>query len=98
MLEAGLFTKFPKPDYCIALHCDSTLAAGKVGVRGGYQLANVDSVDITMIGRCVDGAFPHTPIDPVVMGAQLVIDLQTIVSRETKPTDPAVVTVGSFHG
>src|SRR5262245_19326854 len=98
MLDEGLFTKFPKPDYAIALHCDSALETGKVGVRGGYALANVDSCDITMIGRGGHGAYPHTTIDPVVMGAQLVVDLQTIVSRETKPTDPAVITVGSIHG
>jgi amidohydrolase len=98
MLDDGLFTRFPKPDYCLALHCDSTLATGKVGIRGGYALANVDSCDITMIGRGGHGAYPHTTIDPVLMGAQLVVDLQTIVSRETKPTDPAVVTVGSIHG
>jgi amidohydrolase len=98
MLEEGLFTRFPKPDYAIALHCDSTLATGKIGVRGGYSLANVDTVDITMLGRGGHGAQPHTTLDPVVMGAQLVLDLQTIVSREIKPTEPAVVTVGSIHG
>jgi hippurate hydrolase len=98
MIEQGLFTRFPRPDYAIALHCDSALATGMVGIRGGYALANVDSCDITLIGRGGHGAYPHTTIDPVVMGAQLVLDLQTIVSRETKPTDPAVVTVGSIHG
>jgi hippurate hydrolase len=98
LLEEGLFTRFPKPDYAIALHCDPALATGKVGVRGGYALANVDSCDITLIGRGGHGAFPHTTIDPVVMGAQLVLALQTIVSREIKPTEPAVVTVGSIHG
>jgi len=98
MLDEGLFTRFPRPDYAIALHCDSTLATGKVGVRGGFALANVDTVDITMIGRGGHGAWPQSTIDPVVMGAQLVVDLQTIVSRETKPTEPAVVTVGSIHG
>ncbi len=98
MIEEGLFKRFPRPDYAIALHCDSALATGKVGIRGGYALANVDSCDITLIGRGGHGAYPHTTIDPVVMGAQLVLDLQTIVSRETKPTDPAVVTVGSIHG
>jgi hippurate hydrolase len=97
MLEAGLFTRFPRPDYAIALHCNSDLATGKVGVRGGYLLANVDSCDITLIGRGGHGAYPHTTIDPVVMGAQLVMDLQQIVSREIKPTEPAVVTVGSIH-
>jgi amidohydrolase len=98
MLEEGLFTKFPKPDYAIALHCDSNLATGKVGVRGGFALANVDSCDITMIGRGGHGAYPHTTIDPIVLAAQLVMSLQTIVSREIKPIEPAVVTVGSIHG
>ena len=97
LLEEGLFTKFKKPDYAIALHCDSSLATGKVGVRGGYALANVDSCDITLLGRGGHGAYPHTTIDPVVMGAQLVMELQTIVSREIKPTEPAVITVGSIH-
>jgi hippurate hydrolase len=98
MLAQGLFTKFPKPDYAIALHCDSALATGKVGVRSGFALANVDSCDITLIGRGGHGAYPHTTIDPVVMAAQLVLSLQTIVSREVKPTESAVVTVGSIHG
>lgn len=98
MLELGLFSKFPKPDYAIALHCDSRLATGKVGVRAGYALANVDSCDITMIGRGGHGAYPHTTIDPIVLAAQLVMSLQTIVSREVKPVEPAVVTVGSIHG
>jgi amidohydrolase len=98
MIEEGLFKRFPRPDYAIALHCDSSLGTGKVGIRGGYALANVDSCDITLLGRGGHGAYPHTTIDPVVMGAQLVLDLQTIVSRETKPTEPAVVTVGSIHG
>jgi amidohydrolase len=98
MLADGLFTKFPKPDYALALHCDPASAAGKVGVRGGYALANVDSVDITMIGRGGHGAYPHTTIDPIVLAAQLVLNLQTIVSREVKPIDPCVITVGSIHG
>jgi hippurate hydrolase len=98
LLEEGLFEKFPRPDFAIALHCDSRLATGKVGVRGGYALANVDSCDITMIGRGGHGAYPHTTIDPIVLAAQLVVSLQTIVSREIKPIEPAVVTVGSIHG
>jgi hippurate hydrolase len=98
MLKAGLFEKFPKPDFGLALHVDSTLETGKVGYRGGYLLANVDSVDVTLKGRGGHGAYPHTTIDPIVMAAQLIVDLQTLVSRETKPTDPAVVTVGSIHG
>jgi amidohydrolase len=98
MLADGLFTKFPKPDYAIALHCASNLATGKVGVTPGFALANTDSVDITMIGKGGHGAYPHTTIDPIVMAAQLVLDLQTIVSREIRPLEPCVITVGSIHG
>ncbi|HUE70646.1 MAG TPA: amidohydrolase, partial [Pirellulaceae bacterium] len=97
MLEDGLFTKFPKPDLAIALHDDSNLASHKVGVRGGWSMANVDSVDITIIGRGGHGAAPNTTVDPIVTAAQLVLALQTIVSREMKPIEPAVVTVGSIH-
>ena len=98
MLEDGLFERFPTPDYAIALHVDSSSAAGTVGYRAGYALANVDSVDITCRGRGGHGAYPHTTIDPIVQAAQLVMALQTIVAREVKPLEPAVITVGSIHG
>lgn len=98
MLADGLFENFPKPDFAIALHVDSNLEAGKVGYRAGYALANVDSVDIVVKGRGGHGAFPHGTIDPIVQAAQLVMDLQTIVSREIKPIEPAVITVGSIQG
>ena len=98
MLEDGLFKKFRKPDFAVALHVSSDTAAGTVGYRAGYALANVDSVDITLRGRGGHGAYPHATIDPVVQAAHLVIDLQSIVSREIKPIEPAVITVGSIHG
>ncbi len=98
MIKEGLFTRFPRPDVAIALHCDSALATGKVGVRGGYALANTDSVDITMIGRGGHGAYPHTTIDPIVLAAELILSLQMIVSREVKPIEACVITVGSIHG
>ena len=98
MLQDGLFERFPQPDYALALHVDATLAAGKVGFRTGYSLANVDSVDITVKGQGGHGAYPQTTIDPIVQAADLVMSLQTIVSREVKPLEPCVVTVGSIHG
>lgn len=98
MLEDGLFERFPKPDYALALHVDPSLETGKVGYRAGYALANVDSVDITVRGRGGHGAYPHTAIDPVAQAAQLITDLQTIISREVSPLEPAVITVGSIHG
>ncbi|MFO0814692.1 MAG: amidohydrolase [Gemmatales bacterium] len=98
MLDAGLFTKFPKPDFCIALHCDGSIAHGKIGYTSGMAMANVDSVDILVKGKGGHGSAPHTTIDPIVIAARIINDLQTLVSRETDPIDSAVVTVGSIHG
>ena len=98
MLADGLFTRFPKPDFCVALHCASDLPAGSVGITEGYALANVDSVDLVIRGVSGHGAWPHKTKDPIVLAAQTILALQTIVSRETDPTQPAVVTVGSIHG
>ena len=97
MIEDGLFQKFPKPDICLAIHCASGIPAGKIAVRGGFMMANVDSVDVTLYGRGGHGAYPHTTIDPIVQAAKFVLDVQTIVSREVKPTEPAVITVGSIQ-
>lgn len=98
MLSAGLYRKFPTPDYAIALHDSATLPTGSVGILEGFNWANVDTVEITVRGVGGHGAFPHMTKDPVVLAARIVVALQTIVSRETRPVDPAVVTVGSIHG
>lgn len=98
MLEAGLYKKFGKPDYCLALHCDSIRAYGTVGYTEGLAMANVDSVDVTVKGKGGHGAAPHMTVDPIVLAARIVLDLQTLVSREIDPVEPAVVTVGSIHG
>ncbi|MDB2439408.1 amidohydrolase [Hellea sp.] len=98
MIKEGLFTKFPRPDYNLALHANSAMPAGQVGITTGYALANVDSVDITVKGVGGHGAYPQTTKDPIVLAAQIVLALQTIVSREVAAQDSAVVTVGSIHG
>jgi amidohydrolase len=97
MLAAGLFTKFPKPDYVIALHDNAWLPAGKVAWIEGPLLAGGDSVDITIRGFGGHGASPQATKDPIVIAAELIVDLQTIVSREMNPLEPTVITVGSFH-
>ncbi|MGI9516798.1 MAG: amidohydrolase [Pirellulaceae bacterium] len=97
MLDDGLFEKYPKPEFCLALHCSSTVPSGKIALRAGYTMANVDSVDVTLFGRGGHGAYPHTTIDPIVQAAKFVLDVQTIVSREVKPIEPAVITVGSIQ-
>jgi hippurate hydrolase len=98
MLADGLYERFPRPDFCLALHCDGLHAHGQVAYTEGLALANVDSVDIVVRGKGGHGSAPHTTIDPVVIAARIVLDLQTIVSRERDPLDPVVVTVGSIHG
>ncbi len=98
MLEDGLFERFPRPDYNIALHTSSFLPAGMVGIPPGWAFANVDSVDITVRGIGGHGSTPHMTKDPIVLAAQIILSLQTIVSREISPQEPAVVTVGSIHG
>lgn len=98
MLKDGLFTRFPKPDFCVALHDGAELPAGQIGYTPGYAMANVNSVDITVRGIGGHGAWPEKTKDPVVLASQIVLALQTIVSREIKPGEPAVVTVGSIQG
>jgi amidohydrolase len=98
MLADGLYQRFPRPDYCVAIHDDAELAAGTVGYTPGYAGANVDSVDILVHGIGGHGAHPDKTKDPVVLASQIVLALQTIVSREVPPGDPAVITVGSIHG
>lgn len=98
MIADGLFTRFPKPDYAIAFHDSADLASGVVGVKAGFALANSDSVDILVKGMGGHGAYPHTTKDPIVLASAIVMRLQTLVSRENNPFDPAVVTVGAIHG
>jgi hippurate hydrolase len=98
MIEAGLLRRFGRPDACIALHVSHEMKAGTVGWTPGWVNANVDSVDITLHGKGGHGAYPHASVDPVVASAQVVLALQTIVSRRINPLDHAVVTVGSIHG
>lgn len=98
MLVDGLYTRFPKPDFAIALHTSAELPAGEIGYGEGAFYANVNSVDILVRGVGGHGSRPHTTKDPIVLAAQIVVALQTIVSREVKPGTPAVVTVGTIHG
>jgi len=98
MIADGLFKRFPKPDFAVAVHDKSDLPAGKVTFIPGYSLANVDSVDVTLFGRGGHGAKPETTVDPVVMAARAVLALQGLVSREKDPLEPGVITVGSIQG
>lgn len=96
MLAEGLYTKFPKPDYNIALHVSAGAPSGTIAYSSGFALANVDSVDIKVKGVGGHGAYPHTTVDPVLVASHIVVALQSLVSRNTNPLDSAVVTVGSI--
>ena len=94
MLDDGLLTRFPKPDVAVAMHVGNLLPAGMVGIAPGIYNTNADSLRITIYGKGGHGSAPHTAIDPIVIAARTILALQTIVSREVKPSEMAVVTVG----
>jgi hippurate hydrolase len=96
MIGDGLYDRIPRPDVVLGQHV-FPLPAGRVGVHPGAAMAAVDTLEVTMFGRGGHGSQPETTIDPVVMAASAVLRLQTIVSREVSPKDPAVVTVGTLH-
>jgi len=98
MLADGLLNRFPPPDYALAVHDDARYPAGMIGYHAGPILTNGNTVNITIYGRGGHGARPDSTVDPIVIAARTILALQTIVSRETSPLDPAVITVGSIHG
>src|SRR5207302_982603 len=97
MVKDGLFTRFPRPDVAVALHVGNELPAGKVGVVSGVYNTNADSLRVTVYGKGGHGASPHTTIDPIVIAARTILALQTIPSREVKPGEMVVITVGTIH-
>jgi hippurate hydrolase len=97
MLADGLFTRFPRPDYNLALHDNASMVAGTVGYTAGYSMANTDTVDLLVKGVGGHGAYPQDTKDPIVVAARIVGALQTLVSRELDPLDSGVVTVGAFN-
>jgi len=98
MIDAGLYEKFGVPDYGLGLHSNPVLEAGTIGIAPGFTMANTESISINVYGQGAHGASPHMSIDPIVIASDIVMDLQTIVSRNIKPTESAVITVGSFQG
>jgi hippurate hydrolase len=94
MLADGLLKRFPKPDVAVAMHVGNLLPAGTVGITPGVFNTNADSLRITIYGKGGHGAAPHTAIDSIVIAARTILTLQTIASREVKPGEMAIVTVG----
>jgi len=97
MIKDGLFTRFPRPDAALALHVGNDMAAGKMGIVSGIYNTNADSIRITIYGKGGHGSAPHTAVDPIVIAARTILALQTIPSREIKPGELAVITVGYIN-
>lgn len=98
MIDDGLYSRFPKPDYALAFHVSADLAAGRIEAPLGITSSSSDSVDIAVRGVGTHGAYPHLGVDPVLVASQIVVSLQTLRSREVNPLEGAVVTVGAIHG
>ena len=98
MINDGLYTRFPKPDYALAFHVSADMPTGRIEVAPGITSSSSDSVDITVHGVGTHGAYPHLGVDPVYVASQIVVSLQSLRSRETNPLEGAVVTVGAIHG
>jgi hippurate hydrolase len=97
MVKDGLYTRFPKPNYALAFHVAAELETGKISAAEGIQYSSADSVDIRVPGIATHGAAPHLGRDPVYIASQIVVGLQSIISREKGPLDAGVITVGAFH-
>ena len=97
-IETGLFKRFPKPDFALAFHINPEIESGKIGLAAGPVFAGVKTASIVVYGVGGHGAYPEKCIDPIVIASRIVLDLQTIVSREISPLEPVVITVGSIHG
>jgi hippurate hydrolase len=98
MLEDGLYERFPKPDYAIAFHVSAGMESGKVEIPLDVVASSSDSVDIVVHGIGAHGASPHKGIDPVLVASQIVVTLQSVVSRSIPPLESGVITVGAIHG
>jgi amidohydrolase len=98
MLADGLFSRFPRPDFALSLHVKPELPVGKVALSPGYIMLGAEVLDIIIHGQGGHGASPHKAKDPVVLAAQTIMAIQTIISREIDPAEKAVITVGAIHG
>ncbi len=98
MIEDGLYTRFPKPDYALALHVSSGIPLGKIVLHSKTAYSGANTVDIIVRGVAGHGAYPHRSVDPVLVASQIVVSLQSIVSRTLNPLEPGVITVGAIHG
>lgn len=98
VIASGNFKLLPRPDFQLAFHDHAELPVGQAGFCDGYSLAAVDMLNITFNGKGGHGAVPQQTIDPIVLASQYVLAIQSIVSRNLSPNDPAVITVGAING
>jgi hippurate hydrolase len=98
MVQDGLYIRFPRPDYALAFHVAADMPAGRIEVPEAITASSSDIVTIRVNGVGTHGAYPHMGIDPVLVASQIVVSLQSIVSRNINPLDGRVISVGAIHG
>ena len=98
MLQDGLFSRFPRPKWALALHVDPGLPAGSIAIGPGYVTTACQSLDVIIKGQPGHGASPHMGTDPILLAAQFILALQTIVSRRSDPRETVVIHVGRIEG
>jgi hippurate hydrolase len=97
MIADRVYERVGRPDYALALHVIAKYPAGKIAFSDGLMYSSGDTVRIVVHGVATHGASPHLGRDPVLIGSQIVLALQTIITREISPIEPALITVGAFH-
>lgn len=98
MVADGLYPRFGRPDFALAMHVIPKYPAGKIAFSEGLMYSSADTVRIRVRGKATHGASPHLGNDPIIVGSQIVLGLQNIVTREVSPLEPALITVGAFRG
>jgi amidohydrolase len=98
MMQDGLYTRFPKPDYALAFHVAAELPAGRIAIPLTIHSSSADTVTIRVNGVGTHGAYPHLGVDPVLVASQIVVSLQSMVGRDISPLQGAVISVGMIHG
>ena len=98
MLQDGLFQRFPRPDCALALHVKPELPTGKIALKPAYITLGAEALNVIVHGQGGHGATPHKARDPVILAAQIVLALQTVISREVNPVETAILNIGAIHG
>lgn len=98
MIQDGLYSRFPKPDYALAFHVAAELPVGRIRVPQSIVASSGDAISMTVRGVGTHGAYPQLGVDPIFVASQIIVSLQSMIGRSINPLEGAVISVGSIHG